>query len=104
MSVLQNHDYETIEAEDGIQAMERIAGTNPHLILLDLTMPRMDGYEVVRRVRKDMGMLTLPIIILTATSDDDSHVQALSIGADDYVIKPIKPTVLLARINAVFAG
>jgi len=100
--ILQNKGYAVEEAEDGIQALDKIAQDPPDLLLLDLHMPNMDGHGVIRALRQSLGMLALPIIILTADADEKSQEESLNLGADDYIIKPIKPLLVLARIDAAF--
>lgn len=87
-----------IEA-DGASAVERILADQPSLVILDLMLPGEDGLTVCRRVRA--AGFNRPILILTARSDDQDHIQGLELGADDYVNKPVRPQVLLARIRAL---
>ncbi|MCX5795984.1 MAG: type II/IV secretion system protein [Elusimicrobia bacterium] len=100
--VLQDKGYAVEEAEDGIQALAKIAQNPPDLLILDLNMPNMDGHGVIRALRQSLGMLGLPIIILTCIADEGSQAESLSLGADDYIVKPIKPPLVLARIDAAF--
>ncbi|MEB3222312.1 MAG: response regulator [Candidatus Sericytochromatia bacterium] len=90
--------YEVITAADGVEALEQAAIHNPSLIVLDVMMPKMDGFEVCRELRKNM---TTPIIMLTAKGDITDRIAALELGADDYVVKPFSPRELEARIKAV---
>jgi OmpR family response regulator RpaB len=90
--------YDVITASDGMEALELIKNENPSLIVLDIMMPKMDGLQVCREVRKN---LTTPIIMLTAKGDVIDRIQALELGADDYVVKPFSPRELEARIKAV---
>lgn len=90
--------YEVITASDGIEALEQAAVHSPSLIVLDVMMPKMDGFEVCRELRKNM---TTPIIMLTAKGDIGDRIEALELGADDYVVKPFSPRELEARIKAV---
>ncbi len=94
--------YEVRQAEDGRTALEEIARHRPDLVLLDLMMPEMDGLAVLRRVRGEMGLPDLPVVIVTAMSESESQEQALAIGADDYLTKPFIPGVLRARVKALF--
>lgn len=98
---LVREDFAVLEAEDGRQALElfneRIQEID--LILLDVMLPELDGWTVCREIRKQSSV---PIFMLTARSEDFDEVHGLEIGADDYVKKPIKPTTLIARINALF--
>lgn len=90
--------YEVMTAADGVEALEQAATHNPSLIVLDVMMPKMDGFEVCRELRKNM---TTPIIMLTAKGDITDRIAALELGADDYVVKPFSPRELEARIKAV---
>ena len=90
--------YEVITAADGVEALEKAATYQPDLIVLDIMMPKLDGFEVCRELRKTM---TTPIIMLTAKGDITDRIAALELGADDYVVKPFSPRELEARIKAV---
>ena len=70
--------------------------------MIDLHMPEMDGYDAIRHIRKDMSLASLPIIVVTAEDGPGVETRVLELGADDYMIKPFEPTVLLSRVNAVF--
>ena len=94
---LSVEDYEIIEAENGKAALRQVIGAKPDLIVLDLGLPEMDGQEVIPAVRQ---FTNTPIIVLSARADDREVVKALNAGADDYVIKPFRAEVLLARIQA----
>ena len=85
-------------AESGEQGLELLRATPPDVVVLDLMLPGMDGFEICRRIRTDGD---LPIIMLTARNDDMDVVAGLEAGADDYVVKPVQPRVLEARIRAV---
>lgn len=87
------------EAENGEQGMLLIEKVKPALVLLDIMMPGMDGYEVCRKIREDHH--DLPILMLTAKSDVKEKIHGLTIGADDYVTKPFDPEELVARIHAL---
>jgi OmpR family response regulator RpaB len=90
--------YEVVTAADGAEAVELVKSEQPNQIVLDIMMPKMDGLQVCREVRKN---LTTPIIMLTAKGDVIDRIQALELGADDYVVKPFSPRELEARIKAV---
>ena len=70
--------------------------------MIDLNMPEMDGYEAIARLRKDIALATLPIIVLTSEEGPGVERRVLELGADDYIIKPFDPDILLSRVNAVF--
>jgi DNA-binding response OmpR family regulator len=95
---LSKEGFEVDSAFDGKQALEKIHGHRPDLIVLDLMMPEMDGLTVCRELRKTSNV---PIIILTARTDDVDKVVGLELGADDYVTKPFNPRELVARVKAV---
>jgi len=88
-------------ANDGATALERIARHPPALMVLDLMLPEVDGWEVCRRVRAGKFAPTLPIIMLTARDDDVDKIVGLELGADDYVTKPFNPRELVARVKAL---
>jgi len=95
---LKKEGYLTIEAYDGEQAMEMAIGQNPDLILLDVMLPRMDGFTVCRKLRQQS--VNTPIIMLTAKEEEVDKVLGLELGADDYITKPFSPRELMARIKA----
>ncbi|MCK2241599.1 MULTISPECIES: response regulator transcription factor [unclassified Crossiella] len=95
---LTRHGHEVRTAEDGETGLRELAGTPPDIVVLDVMLPGMDGFEVCRRIRTSGAV---PVIMLTARGDDFDVVHGLAAGADDYVIKPAQPTVLDARIRAV---
>lgn len=94
---LDTADFKVVESESGRQAVRMAASIKPDLILLDLGLPDMDGKEVVASLRQ---WSHIPIVVLTARSEDSEVALALNVGADDYVTKPFSAEVLLARINA----
>lgn len=95
---LQFEGYEVIVAEDGEAALAAATRESPDLLLLDIMMPKMDGLEVCRRVRE--AGYTIPILMLTAKSQEIDIVRGLEVGADDYITKPFSVRELLARIKA----
>ncbi|MDI3481238.1 MAG: two-component system, OmpR family, response regulator ResD [Tepidanaerobacteraceae bacterium] len=98
---LEREGYRVLEAPDGKQALEMFQKyeNDIDLVLLDVMLPEFDGWTVCREIRK---VSQVPIIMLTARSEDFDEVHGFEIGADDYVKKPVKPTALIARINAFF--
>ena len=90
--------YDVVLAEDGEEAVELFNKENPDLVVLDVMMPKMDGYGVTREIRRNSD---IPIIILTALGDVSERITGLELGADDYVIKPFSPKELEARVKAV---
>jgi len=95
---LQLEDYDVLVASDGKQALEQIEQQAPDLVLLDVMMPKMDGFTVCQRVRE---FSAVPIIIVTARGQDQDKVRGLDLGADDYLTKPFSIEELLARVRAV---
>jgi DNA-binding response OmpR family regulator len=95
---LRHAGYGVITAGDGEGALEAVRTRRPDLIVLDLALPRMDGLEVARAVRRDSD---LPIIMLTARVEEDDRLRGLEVGADDYIVKPFSPRELVARVRAV---
>jgi two-component system alkaline phosphatase synthesis response regulator PhoP len=93
---LRSEGYEVLEAADGKEGLEKGLREDPDLIVLDLMLPRIDGYEVLQRLRRD-AVLT-PVLVLTARGLEEDRVRGLSLGADDYVVKPFSLAELLARI------
>jgi DNA-binding response OmpR family regulator len=96
---LEYESYEILTATDGEQGYKLIHASSPDLIILDLMIPKMDGYELCRKVRSEG--ITIPILMLTARSEEANRVHGLDIGADDYVTKPFSVPELLARIRAI---
>jgi two-component system alkaline phosphatase synthesis response regulator PhoP len=94
--------YEVRTASEGKKALEISKEFLPHLILMDIMMPVMDGVETARRLRESPEMANTFIIFLTARSEEYSEVAAFDVGADDYITKPIKPRALMSRIGALF--
>lgn len=95
---LRQAGYLVIEAADGIEALAAFAREQPDLIILDVNLPRLDGFEVCRRIRAEA---TLPIMLLTVRSSEEDQVHGLDLGADDYLTKPFSPRTLLARVRAL---
>lgn len=94
---LQLQGYEVITAEDGLKAIQMAKEHQPDLMLLDIMLPEMDGFEVCRILRKEMN---LPILMLTARSNEIDRVLGLEMGADDYIVKPFSTRELLSRVKA----
>ena len=97
-TALDNEGYVTVEAYDGEAALERWRQERPDLVVLDVLMPRMDGFEFCRRVRETSDT---PIIILSAKTEELDKLEGLGLGADDYMTKPFSPRELVARIRAL---
>ena len=96
--ILKKEDFKVIVANDGISALEKLEIDKINLIILDIMMPNMDGWEFCREVRK---FSNIPIIMLTAKSEINQKVKGFDIGADDYLTKPFEPEELVARVKAL---
>lgn len=95
---LSNEGFRVETAFDGQEALDKARRFNPDLVVLDIMMPRVDGLEVCRRLRKESNV---PVIMLTARTDDVDKIVGLELGADDYLTKPFNPRELVARVKAV---
>jgi len=96
---LSNDGYTVLSAYDGLEALEMIREERPDLVVLDIMLPNLDGWELCRRLRQ--GGNDVPIIMLTARGEDVDRIVGLELGADDYVVKPFNPRELVARVKAV---
>lgn len=94
----EDADYEVTETGDGLEAIDLVDEQDFDLILLDIMLPKIDGFSICRRIRKTKSV---PIIIITARSEEDDRLTGYELGADDYVTKPFSPKVLLAKANAL---
>lgn len=94
---LANPDYRIFEASNGIEALEVIQNEEIHLILMDIMMPQMDGITAMSKIRETSN---IPIIMLTAKSEDTDKILGLNVGADDYITKPFNPLEVAARVNS----
>ena len=97
---LKKEGYDVLSADDGNRALEA-AARNPDLIILDLMMPGLDGFEVCRRLKANPRTASIPVMFLTARSGEYEEILGLEIGADDFIQKPISPRKLLVRVKAV---
>jgi DNA-binding response OmpR family regulator len=94
--LLRTHGYEVKTVNSGEEGVEAIKKTNPHIVILDLMMPGMDGWQVCRNVRE---FSNVPIVILSALDDPAMIASALDAGADDYLVKPVSSSILVAHLN-----
>ena len=101
MDYLEKAGYEVLVAEEGEVALELLKHVKPGLILLDVMMPGMDGFDVCREMRRDPRLKNLPILFLTAIDKGSDVVDGLRAGADDYVMKPFNPEELILRVQAI---
>lgn len=95
---LEHDGFQVVEAFRGTQAMDRLRSGLPDLVLLDVMMPDIDGFEVLRMIRE---ISTVPVIMLTAKGEEDDRIRGLELGADDYITKPFSPRELVSRVRAV---
>ncbi len=94
---LNKEGYNVIKAFDGEEALKVLKNNTIHLIILDIMMPKKDGLETLNEIRKDKS---IPVIMLSAKSEDEDKIKGLNLGADDYVTKPFNPLELIARVNS----
>lgn len=97
-SAARKEGYETVLAQDGEQALEKFHAYHPQIVLLDVMMPKSDGFSVCREIRKESDV---PVIMVTARGEDFEKIMGLDIGADDYIVKPFSPGEVMARVRAV---
>jgi two-component system, OmpR family, response regulator ResD len=95
---LRKEGYDVLQAEDGYEALKFLPQFSPHLILLDVMMPKIDGFTLARQIQEEHS---IPIIFLTARGDEWDRIHGLKLGADDYIVKPFSTGELLARVEAV---
>lgn len=98
---LERSGYEVAAAKDGEEALRLARELSPALVVLDVMMPRLDGYEVTRRLRDDEATREIPVILLTARAQEADVARGFESGADDYLRKPFSPQELAARVQAV---
>jgi two-component system response regulator MprA len=98
---LMDYDYALERAVDGVEALQKADSFSPDVILLDYMMPKMNGLEVVKRLRESAQHKSTPVILLTAKATQEDKVAGLDAGADDYVTKPFDSFELLARVRAM---
>jgi two-component system cell cycle response regulator len=101
---LAEQGLETIEAPDGLHALELLEREAIDVVLLDLLMPRLDGYETLERIKSREALRHVPVIVITAVDDMESVVRCIELGATDYLPKPFDPGLLRARVNASLAA
>jgi serine phosphatase RsbU (regulator of sigma subunit) len=97
---LEDLNYETVTAVNGLDALDKVQSQTPDLVLLDIMMPVMDGFEVLERLKADADRRDIPVIIISAQSDLRSVVKGIELGAEDYLPKPFEPVLLQARISS----
>ncbi|MBP8626623.1 MAG: response regulator [Syntrophorhabdaceae bacterium] len=102
--ILRKRDYHITEAEDGIDALEKLIDAKVDLVIADLNMPNMDGIELVRSLRNNYYHLDTPIIMLTTTRDENLRRAALEAGVNLFLNKPIQPNILLYKVESLLMG
>ncbi len=95
---LEMEGFRVIEASDGLEALDQVREKMPDMVLLDVMMPEMDGFETLRMIRE---ISSVPVIMLTVRSSEEDKVRGLDLGADDYITKPFSPRELVSRVRAV---
>jgi two-component system, OmpR family, response regulator len=95
---LQNEGFEICEASDGVAALEKLQSVRPDLVILDIMMPNMDGWELTRQLR---DFYNFPILMLTARGETSQKIKGFQLGSDDYLVKPFDPLELAARVKAL---
>lgn len=98
LAQLLEENHRLVFADDGVAALERVAETRPDLILMDLSLPRMDGWEATRRLKADPAMAGIPVIVLSARAMNGDEDRARASGCDDFLTKPIDETLLFQTI------
>jgi len=101
--LLEREGFEVFEAADGVVALDEIDRSAPDIVVLDLNLPRLDGYGVLSHLRSRPATANLPVIVLTAKGDEDSEVRVFEYGASDYLTKPFRPRALSARLHSLLA-
>jgi two-component system alkaline phosphatase synthesis response regulator PhoP len=98
---LQNQGYQIFKARNGLEAIKKAKANIPHLILLDIMMPEMDGIEACEKIRTLKGLENVLISFFTARGEDFSQLAGLDAGADDYITKPVKPKILISKVKSL---
>lgn len=101
--ILEPSGHEVVEAEDGIAALRKIEEKRPDVVLLDIEMPGLDGYQVIRRLRQDPRFADLRVAAFSAHAMKDDRERALAAGFDDYITKPVRPAVLRTLVAGLSA-
>ncbi len=96
---LEANNYEATEAYDGVECLEKVGERHPDAIVLDVMMPRMDGYETVRRLKDNDETKHIPVVIVTALNDVANQLKSIEAGADDFLSKPIEEKLLIAKVR-----
>jgi len=97
--ILSSVGYDVVSATNGLDGLKMVVEEKPNIVLLDIVMPGMDGFEVCKTLREDVSNNLIPIIMLTSQDKEDDKLTGLELGADDYIIKPFNPRELISRVN-----
>ncbi|MDE2059170.1 MAG: response regulator [candidate division NC10 bacterium] len=100
-ALMQVEGYEVVAAADGLEALAQVADSPPDLILLDIMMPKLDGYSVCRRLKEEASTRLVPVVLLTALGEEAARIQGIEAGADDFITKPFSRTELRARVRSL---
>ncbi len=100
---LQQEGYQVITAPNGLEGLSKAQTQNPDLIILDIMLPGVDGFELCHRLRATTGTARIPILMLTAKAQESDRQTGFQVGADDYLIKPVQPSEIVSRVNALLA-
>ena len=100
-AVLRSAGLEVAESADGAEALDMAQMLRPSILLLDMDMPELDGFEVLEALRRTLRGRAVPVIVVTARDDPETERRCIELGAEDYITKPIQPATLIARIRAV---
>jgi two-component system, OmpR family, phosphate regulon response regulator PhoB len=101
--VLEREGFQVLEAGDGAEALVAIDRATPHIAVLDINLPVLDGFAVLSRLRTRPSTARLPILILTARADQETEMRGIALGADDFLTKPFRPSALAARLRALLS-
>lgn len=96
---LEANEYEAVEAYDGVDCLEKVNEKHPDAIVLDVMMPRMDGYETVKNLKENEETRHIPVVIVTALNDVANQLKSIEAGADDFLSKPIEEKLLIAKVR-----
>jgi len=99
---LKSRGYIVMTAEDGQNALELLAGSHFDSIILDINMPRLDGFEFLKRIKANDAYTSIPVIMLTTEGQEEDRKAAMALGAFDYIVKPFKPSELIGLIDRLF--
>ena len=99
--ILEMEGYQVDTASDGLEALKKVSENKPHLILLDIMMPNMDGYEVAKRLKGDSATSDIFILTLTAKGQEKDKMRSVSLGVDEHLTKPFSPNKLLERVKEI---